>query len=51
MDARPPFYPKKRMILMCDFDRGGFTPPEMVKRHPVFLLSRNSAAIASHSFS
>jgi len=32
------FYPKKRMILMCDFDRGGFIPPEMVKRRRAVVL-------------
>lgn len=26
------------MILMCDFDRGGFAPPEMVKRRRVVVL-------------
>jgi uncharacterized protein YifN (PemK superfamily) len=39
MDCRRrPFYPKKRMILMCDFDRGGFVAPEMVKRRRVVVL-------------
>ncbi|HEY0381572.1 MAG TPA: type II toxin-antitoxin system PemK/MazF family toxin [Candidatus Elarobacter sp.] len=38
MGDRRPFYPKKRMILMCDFDRGGFLPPEMVKRRRVVVL-------------
>jgi uncharacterized protein YifN (PemK superfamily) len=38
MADRPPFYAKKRMILMCDFDRGGFLPPEMVKRRRVVVL-------------
>ncbi|MBV8368636.1 MAG: type II toxin-antitoxin system PemK/MazF family toxin [Candidatus Eremiobacteraeota bacterium] len=32
------FYPKRRMILMCDFDRGGFMPPERVKRRRVVVL-------------
>lgn len=32
------FHPKKRMILTCDFDRGGFLPPEMVKRRRVVVL-------------
>jgi uncharacterized protein YifN (PemK superfamily) len=26
------------MILICDFDRGGFLPPEMVKRRRVVVL-------------
>ena len=38
MIERRSFYPKKRMILMCDFDRGGFMPPEMVKRRRVVVL-------------
>jgi uncharacterized protein YifN (PemK superfamily) len=32
------FHPKKRMILMCDFGRGGFAPPEMVKRRRIVVL-------------
>lgn len=38
MSDRRPFHPKKRMILMCDFDRGGFLAPEMVKRRRVVVL-------------
>jgi uncharacterized protein YifN (PemK superfamily) len=38
MGDRRPFYPKKRMILMCDFERGGFVAPEMVKRRRVIVL-------------
>jgi uncharacterized protein YifN (PemK superfamily) len=38
MNTRRAFYPKNRMILMCDFDRGGFIAPEMVKRRRVIVL-------------
>ncbi|GAW42051.1 PemK-like protein [Brevundimonas sp. SH203] len=31
-------HPKIGTILMCDFD-SGFTPPEMVKRRPVVVVS------------
>lgn len=32
-------YPvKPRTILLCDFDAGGFRPPEMVKRRPAVVL-------------
>lgn len=27
-----------KTILLCDFDMGGFKPPEMVKRRPVVVL-------------
>lgn len=26
-------------ILLCDYDRGGFQPPEMVKRRPAVVIS------------
>jgi uncharacterized protein YifN (PemK superfamily) len=26
-------------ILLCDYDRGGFQPPEMVKRRPAIVIS------------
>src|SRR4030088_1614738 len=32
------FYVKKRMILMCDFDRAGFVAPEMTKCRRVVVL-------------
>ena len=38
MSRRHVFYLKKRLILMCDFDRGGFLAPEMVKRRRVVVL-------------
>jgi uncharacterized protein YifN (PemK superfamily) len=38
MDNRSSFYPKKRMILICDFNQGGFIPPEMLKRRRVVVL-------------
>jgi mRNA interferase MazF len=32
-------YPvKPRTILLCDFNAGGFRPPEMVKRRPAIVL-------------
>jgi uncharacterized protein YifN (PemK superfamily) len=38
MNQRQTFYPKKRMILMCDFDQLGFIPPEMTKTRRVVVL-------------
>jgi uncharacterized protein YifN (PemK superfamily) len=38
MGDRRAFFPKRRMVLMCDFARGGFVPPEMVKRRRVVVL-------------
>ena len=32
-------HPQQLQILMCDFDRGGFRPPEMVKMRPVVVVS------------
>ena len=29
---------KARTILLCDYDAGGFRPPEMVKRRPAIVL-------------
>jgi mRNA interferase MazF len=26
-------------ILVCDYDRGGFQPPEMIKRRPAIVIS------------
>jgi len=26
-------------ILLCDYDRGGFQPPEMIKRRPAIIIS------------
>lgn len=31
--------PKRGTIVVCDFDMGGFRPPEMVKRRPVVVLA------------
>lgn len=33
------FPPQQRTILLCDYSRGGFRPPEMVKRRPAVVLS------------
>lgn len=32
------FSVKPKTILLCDYDLGGFKPPEMVKRRPVVVL-------------
>ncbi|WP_189411433.1 type II toxin-antitoxin system PemK/MazF family toxin [Neogemmobacter tilapiae] len=32
------FPPARKSILICDFNMGGFQPPEMVKRRPVVVL-------------
>src|ERR1700730_19288920 len=32
------FHPRKRTILICDFDRIGFVQPEMTKRRRVVVL-------------
>jgi len=34
------FHPGYGQILYCDFDKGGFREPEMVKSRPVVVLSR-----------
>jgi len=39
----------RKTIVICDFDMGGFKPPEMVKRRPAVILvgrlpSRNGLA-------
>lgn len=31
--------PQRRAIVVCDFDMGGFRPPEMVKRRPAVVLN------------
>ncbi len=31
--------PKLGQLLLCDFDKGGFMPPEMVKRRPAVVVS------------
>ncbi|WMS43723.1 type II toxin-antitoxin system PemK/MazF family toxin [Acuticoccus sp. MNP-M23] len=33
------FPPKLGQLLICDFDKGGFLPPEMVKRRPAVVVS------------
>ena len=33
------FPPQQRTILLCDYARGGFQPPEMVKRRPALVIS------------
>lgn len=33
-----PFHPKPGMVLICDYDTG-FTPPEMVKKRRVIVVS------------
>jgi mRNA interferase MazF len=32
------FPPDRRSIILCNFDLGGFRPPEMVKRRPVVVI-------------
>lgn len=29
----------RKSIVLCDFDMGGFRPPEMVKRRPAVILA------------
>jgi len=31
--------PKVGSVLLCDYSKGGFQPPEMVKRRPAIVLS------------
>lgn len=31
--------PQPRTMLLCDYARGGFQPPEMVKRRPAIVLT------------
>jgi uncharacterized protein YifN (PemK superfamily) len=38
------FAPKRKSILLCDFSKGGFLPPEMVKRRPVLVIFGRSHA-------
>ena len=35
----PNYAPFPGDVLICDFDLGGFTPPEMVKKRPVVVVS------------
>ncbi|MFG6589995.1 type II toxin-antitoxin system PemK/MazF family toxin [Sulfitobacter sp. 1A12157] len=30
---------RQRTVLLCDYSRGGFQPPEMVKRRPAIVVS------------
>jgi mRNA interferase MazF len=32
------FPPNRKSIILCDFDLGGFRPPEMVKLRPVIVI-------------
>lgn len=34
-----PYHPRRGEVLVCDFDSGGFTAPEMVKKRPVVVVS------------
>lgn len=38
-----PYLPRAGEILICNFDDGGFKPPEMVKRRPVVVVSRKDS--------
>lgn len=38
-----PYLPKIGEVLVCNFDDGGFMPPEMVKRRPVIVVSRKDS--------
>lgn len=31
--------PKRAQVILCDFSKGGFKPPEMVKRRPCVILA------------
>jgi mRNA interferase MazF len=33
------FLPSIRTVVICDYSRGGFQPPEMVKRRPAIVVS------------
>lgn len=37
------YHPKPGEVVICDFDFGGFRPPEMVKRRPVVIVSRKDS--------
>lgn len=43
MSMRLPYLPKTGEVLICNFDDGGFMPPEMVKRRPVVVVSRKDS--------
>jgi uncharacterized protein YifN (PemK superfamily) len=34
-----PYHPQRGEVLICDFDMGGFQPPEMVKVRPAVVVS------------
>ncbi|WP_145057754.1 type II toxin-antitoxin system PemK/MazF family toxin [Lignipirellula cremea] len=38
------FHPGVGQLLYCDFDQGGFAPPEMVKTRPVVVMSRKNSS-------
>jgi uncharacterized protein YifN (PemK superfamily) len=42
---RLPYLPKAGEVLICNFDNGGFMPPEMVKRRPVVVVSRKDSHV------
>lgn len=33
------YVPSPRTILLCDYSKGGFVPPEMVKKRPAIVIS------------
>jgi uncharacterized protein YifN (PemK superfamily) len=39
----PNYRPDPGDILICDFDCGGFMPPEMVKKRPVVVVSHTES--------
>ena len=41
--TRLPYLPRPGEVLICNFDDGGFMPPEMVKRRPVIVVSRKDS--------
>ena len=43
MSMTLPYLPKPGEVLVCNFDDGGFMPPEMVKRRPVVVVSRKDS--------
>ena len=38
-----PYLPRPGEVLVCNFDDGGFMPPEMVKKRPVIVVSRKDS--------
>jgi mRNA interferase MazF len=40
------FHPKPGMVLICDFSTG-FTPPEMVKKRPVVVVSKSAQQLVT----